>query len=111
MNIQEIISNLQCNLDLMQLDPFTGETIDKSCMNKLNRELCTALEETIKILQENNWISVKDRLPDEDGNYIVCLASGTVKTTEFLKGKYRSYFRNAKTATHWMPLPELPEMD
>lgn len=52
MNIQEIISNLQCNLDLMQFDPLTGETIDKSCMNKLNRELCTALEEAIKELQK-----------------------------------------------------------
>lgn len=51
MTKEEVISNLQCILDLFQFDPMTGETIDKSCMNELNRLHCTALEEAIRLLK------------------------------------------------------------
>ena len=136
MNIQEIISNLQCNLDLMQFDPLTGETIDKSCMNKLNRELCTALEEAIKELQKKSWIPVNDSLPEEIHtiNYYA-LVCGEASFTEsdmvlcrviynreiqyvtgiFTGGQWYLYhdMYNEETeelhVTHWMPLPEPPE--
>ena len=58
-----------------------------------------------------HWISAKERLPEEAGNYIIRLANGTVKMAEFRKGKYNRYFHNGKTATHWMPLPEPPEVN
>lgn len=118
MNIQEIISNLQCNLDLVQFDPFTGETIDKSCMNKLNRELCTALEEAIKELKKNNWISVDDRLPEDEERILIFVAleghESVQLDTCYEDGGYihlDSGYAFGAEVTHWMPLPEPPETD
>jgi hypothetical protein len=75
-----------------------------------------------------NWISVKDRLPEEDGRY---LAYGFIRffgSNEFKKDAaiYKVRFIKSKfctkkwildpnenvievNATHWMPLPEKPE--
>lgn len=82
------------------------------------------------------WISVKDRLPEKDGEYIICIR-GYITTTEFCnidpeynpnnpycveskdiyrgagfyrylgEGEYEMY--DADEITHWMPLPEPPE--
>jgi len=117
MNIQEIILNLQCNLDLMQFDPFTGETIAKSCMNKLNRELCTALEEAIKELQKKSWISVKDRLPEDGESILIFVNDSRYEPIQYDVCYYDgddawldSGYSFGSDVTHWMPLPEPPEM-
>ena len=81
------------------------------------------------------WISVKDRLPDEAGTYLCAEYSNQfnkhyIRVFKFTKNLYKvdscdfkdekgvsgfydydaewgySYFRNV---THWMPLPELPK--
>lgn len=67
------------------------------------------------------WISVKDRLPEEDekciffasgnnaahiGQYVYTGRDGAVK---FKKRDGRGTV--LYTASHWMPLPELPEVD
>lgn len=52
-----------------------------------------------------NWISVKDRLPDEDGRYLVVenhlyrwVGVSTMRNGEF-----------DMPVEYWMPLPELPK--
>ena len=74
------------------------------------------------------WISVKDRLPEEDENYIVtacdegCSAgegiwySTVVVVAEYYKGSWTWYDGGSEYSlegivTHWMPLPEPPEME
>lgn len=47
------------------------------------------------------WISVKDRLPQEHKNYLVFTKHGV---TEILK-----YDGDAGVVTHWQPLPEPPK--
>lgn len=76
----------------------------------------------------NGWISVKDGLPDEDGNYIVtacdegCPAgegiwySTVVVVAEYYKGSWTWYEGSDEWSlegivTHWMPLPHPPEED
>ena len=57
------------------------------------------------------WISVKERLPEESGDYLVycgeydgiCVLHYEVLKT---KGKWGSKW---KEVTHWMPLPEPPK--
>lgn len=70
----------------------------------------------------NNWISVKDRLPEEDMYYKAHGFYGQV-TDWYLAynnkiniaymdkdGDWVSEFDGiAKNVTHWQPLPELPE--
>ena len=72
------------------------------------------------------WISVKDRLPDSNGLYIVtacdegCSAGEgiwydtVVVTAEYYDGSWTwfeggSEYDLSGIVTHWMPLPELPE--
>lgn len=74
------------------------------------------------------WISVKDRLPEESGNYIVCCddsscsygegiwySSDVVVVSEYYEGSWIWYEGGTEWSlenivTHWMPLPpELPK--
>ena len=73
----------------------------------------------------NQWISVEERLPDEEGKYLVTLDDG-ITTIDFLYFyKHYPYYRKGIrtdrpvwcdwdeycyfSVTHWMPLPELPD--
>ena len=79
----------------------------------------TALNERITEL-ENQWISVEDRLPDENKNVIVFandIVSGFVETAcyyvcpEYLTGGWREESGDPyePIITHWMNLPEPPK--
>jgi hypothetical protein len=63
----------------------------------------------------SEWIRVKDRLPEEYCQYLVCL-NGVIELVYF--NPYHKcwddydgddYYRNINYFTHWMPLPEPPE--
>lgn len=61
--------------------------------------------------ERNEWISVDERLPTNEGKYLVCTAKGKVYVENFV-----DYYGNGKrlcfdnyTVTHWMPLPEPPK--
>lgn len=84
----------------------------------------------------NNWISVKDRLPEKNGDYLV-VVKGYVTTSPYVKilsfmsnlklhPEFRYYDKVyngqsgwwesdsegdwiVRDVTHWMELPELPE--
>lgn len=71
----------------------------------------------------NEWISVKDRLPSNKDNEIVCLINGKCilavvhDATFSLTQGHVSFYWPTKTwvkdhyyneVTHWMPLPEPP---
>ena len=57
------------------------------------------------------WISVKERLPEKAGKYIVCTRKKAVYCTAFRFFHGKGYFATDTTThiTHWMPLPEPPE--
>lgn len=60
----------------------------------------------------SNWISVKDRLPDRDGTYLVATKNRAVMMTHFYIVDGHGFFSGGKLSrhiTHWMPLPEPPE--
>lgn len=66
------------------------------------------------------WISVKDRLPEE-GEYVLCVLKGFnyggkiqvckfVPANKFKDKPYFEHFRNGfPSVTHWMPLPQSPK--
>jgi len=64
----------------------------------------------------SEWISVEDRLPDEDE---ICLAYPTLTgkvypVWYFAKQGWRTIRFSGEVGqepTHWMPLPEPPEVD
>lgn len=59
------------------------------------------------------WISVKDRLPEDDGKYLCCTRSGAIVVVKYHHfrdtGRWRTYESVAQSITHWMPLPEPPK--
>lgn len=66
------------------------------------------------------WISVKDRLPNVDGEYLICVdvLGGSVYAAIFHpacrahlpgeSGWYGKFGEIKNKVTHWMPLPEPP---
>ena len=66
------------------------------------------------------WVSVKDRLPEE-GEYVLCVLKGFnyggkiqvckfVPADKFKDKPYFEHFRNGfPPVTHWMPLPHPPK--
>ena len=61
------------------------------------------------------WISVKDRLPEESGMYIVTANDGHAQRVSFVQWQKKNRMWNLTGArsywrvTHWMPLPEPPK--
>lgn len=71
-----------------------------------------------KVKKINNWISVKDRLPEFSGNVLVCYRTGE-RFCNFMRNEV-CYYADGKftrsdgciiytTVTHWQPLPEPPK--
>ena len=64
--------------------------------------------QTTDIVQE--WISVKDRLPEKDEIVIICTDENFIYAGELIGDTW--FLDNdswTATVTHWMPLPEPPK--
>ena len=61
------------------------------------------------------WISVTERLPEEDGYYLCCIKSSLfpdriyIDILECDKGSFEEGHIYTDTVTHWTPMPELPK--
>ena len=60
----------------------------------------------------DGWISVKDRLPDKKGDYLIYNTDGIVWPYWYDgDGWYDTLGYLTQRVTHWMPLPEPPEVE
>ena len=79
-------------------------------------KFCKVIKETVKEIEENHngWISVKERLPEKEGSYLVIGKSGGAVVTRWYEpskfypnghfgGNCSNYIR------YWMPRPEPPQ--
>ncbi len=62
-------------------------------------------------IKKNEWISVNERLPEEWTRVLAafddnCVRIGSVNRGEFVK--HTNTKKQIVSATHWMPMPELP---
>lgn len=61
------------------------------------------------------WISVKDRLPEDNGKYLVVVYGDKIEgpyvaTRFFWNGNFEEFqYFPQRYISHWMPLPELPK--
>lgn len=67
--------------------------------------------------KQREWISVEDRLPNVIGKYICCVKNKdgntwtiTADYSPEMKTWFGQFGEVKNTVTHWMPLPEPPEM-
>lgn len=75
-------------------------------------------KEMISALKEHDaptvscWISVKDRLPEKKGDYLIYNTDGTVWLYWYDK-EYKEWYDSSgyltESVTHWMPMPEAPK--
>lgn len=56
----------------------------------------------------NEWISVKDRLPETYGKYLVACRGNNIPQIRYYDGVW-DVWNCVAEVTHWMPLPELPK--
>ena len=69
---------------------------------------------TVEVQPDNGWISVEDRLPENDGLYIVCktVRGHQISFEAHWKGnKWLSVVKSNQLdcITHWQPLPKPPK--
>lgn len=83
-------------------------------------DFCRGMRKALRIIENmpaadvqpiSQWISVKDRLPDEDGWYLVC-KHNRVRVAEWCKDCWYNESDlpiDDCAITYWQPLPELPK--
>jgi hypothetical protein len=80
-------------------------------LNDLLIALLTAID---ALEQDNGWISVKDRMPEDDVSILICSKRKTISKATYSSSMERyniadsDYWYNELDVTHWMQLPEPP---
>lgn len=115
--LEKVIKGLECcNMPNNHDDcPYDGAAHYNICTHQL-------LTDSIALLKERQWVSVKDRLPEESGWVMVCNKGYGYVSVVHYSSKWcefnnfdcllpQSEERRAKWSdiTHWMPLPEPPK--
>ena len=88
------------------------------CPHCENHDMCSKCELTFRrngvIATPCEWISVEERLPEENGYYLIYTKYGYIEVERYktwddddLDGGYWWEFEGC--VTHWMPLPEAPK--
>lgn len=89
-----------CELRDKQDDAFANETY---------RLFCAVREHIYTLMKNNEWISVKDRLPEEDVPVLVWELQGFAYVDVYKDGVWEVGTPNLAKFTHWMPLPKPPK--
>ena len=85
--------------------------LHESYVERKKREESNVEKEPVKIQPVNQWISIKDRLPDEDGWYLV-YKHNRVRVAEWCKDCWYNESDlpiDDCAITHWQLLPEPPK--
>lgn len=105
------------------LDPETSReallpyAYDPQYQQMLLRDACQMAAEVLRGAVDTNvcdkWISVKERMPEHSGEYLVSsaeLGAQFVDTSFYFDDK-QQWALFGEHLTHWMPFPEPPEKD
>lgn len=67
-------------------------------------------EHIAKLEAEHRWIPVSERLPEESSEVLGVTFFGNMRIYDYFGKSWFSSGRNLDKPTHWMPLPEPPEV-
>ena len=66
--------------------------------------------ERVKILLSvDDWISVDERLPEDDGKYLCQFSDGIIETFDYKESEYKMWGVYNVIVTHWETLPAPPK--
>ena len=92
-----------------EIDQF----MDECWMSEDIAEQKEATDMAIAALREQpRWISVAERLPEQRNDYLAATKDGGVYEADFIPSKKQWWIGDDERldVTHWMPLPEPPEV-
>jgi hypothetical protein len=75
--------------------------------DKVMPDSCEHILDMEKMVDVNGWISVKDRMPEDEREVIIALANGAVTTSYYEPGDFG--WAHAGDITHWGYLPAPPK--
>ncbi|NRB70140.1 MAG: DUF551 domain-containing protein [Vibrio sp.] len=84
------------------------ELDDKSDFITHHYVLCSEIEPLRPTKPESPWVSVEDRLPDEDGRYLIAKPNGGIGYIWYYRHHGGTFFGGV-VATHWMKVPQPPK--
>lgn len=103
----------QCDDDIYNAVVKTGIGVDKDeLVRALNYDRNQYEKGYRDGLKASEWISVKERLPEEGEDVLAYLGEGIFEICWMLKGgcwETRDAYLDADAVTHWQPLPEPPK--
>ena len=119
---EEIVKSLRgCSADVMDCKNCVAEWGRKYgyCFNSLRLYAADRLEELetelSKLKEQQRWIPVTERLPEEGQRVVIVAENGFMGIADYRSDttSLAIKFLGAivSNATHWMPLPERPEED
>lgn len=91
----------------------------KRRQDKMILDSLAKIKRTITEPEEQRWIPVKERVPEESGKYLAVTDSGVIEVF-YYSAKHQAFnaFDDLQKdpdteipCTHWMPLPEPPEVE
>ena len=105
MNVREKLIELISKAKYICANDYSDHTEDEYIAD-------TLLDSGVTVQE---WVDVKDRLPEESGMYIVTANDGHAQRVSFVQWQKKNRMWNLTGArsywrvTHWMPLPEPPK--
>jgi hypothetical protein len=105
MTVKEIIDGLKFTVDMFLFDPTTGETY-KEPRNDMDKTTIDACNGAIELLEQTRWIPCSERLPEEDGQYLISTCMNCIDTCFFYKDDDGYLWVDyEESVIAWMPLP------
>ena len=108
------------NLILEEADEIVGG-YDNPDSNIMVNALLDLID-SCSTINPGEWISVKDRLPDDPHDFVLAAANGAYKNIRLVNAVMMAEYSQEEgwilemypeyreaEVTHWMPLPQLPE--
>ena len=85
------------------------------CQERLTDETIRLIErlsaENAALREKNRWISVTEKTPEYDMPQLALNADGDALIANYAYGEWFDTWGQDVEVTHWIPLPEVPEVD
>lgn len=93
-----------------ECNPYGKPTIDFESGKKVIKHL----EQLPSAQPEPQWIPCSERLPEDSRDVIIFTASGVIGIGSFIRTSWFQWYSGGGLpvdVTHWMPLPDAPEVE
>lgn len=117
-DVDDVVRGLKCCRDWESLRGILPECADCPFSDESEgtcEDMKKQINAAIDLIEARKWISVKDRLPEEEFECLVVCGDKWVEIGYYHEGGQKWAIDGAFCAdgyvTHWMPLPTPPEVN